>query len=249
MNSYISWIGGKKQLRAEILRRFPPDVSRYIEVFGGAGWVFFGKAKAAGQLEVFNDADGELINIYRCIQHHAPTLAEELSMLPQSRELFFDCAEQEHIRGLTDIQRAARSLYLIKMSFGSDHRTFATAKKGLKNMLAEFSAVQDRLDGVVIEHLDFERLIRIYDRPDALFYCDPPYYGAEKYYRAAFTEQDHQRLAECLHSIKGKFLLSYNDCPQTRALYPDCVITPLARNNNLSAKPSSYQEILVQNYS
>lgn len=87
-------------------------------------------------------------------------------------------------------------------------------------MLAEFSAVQDRLDGVVIEHLDFERLIRIYDRPDALFYCDPPYYGAEKYYRAAFTEQDHQRLAECLHSIKGKFLLSYNDCPQARARYP-----------------------------
>lgn len=249
MNSYIGWIGGKKQLRADILRRFPSNASRYIEVFGGAGWVFFGKGKTAGQLEVFNDADGELINIYRCIQHHAPALAEELSMLPQSRELFFDCVEQEQIRGLTDIQRAARSLYLIKMSFGSDRDTFATAKRGLKNMLADFSTVQERLDGVIIEHLDFERLIRIYDRPDALFYCDPPYYRAEKHYRVAFGEQDHRRLAECLHSIKGKFLLSYNDCPQTRALYPECRVTSLVRNNNLPVKPSSYKEILVQNFS
>ena len=109
--------------------------------------MFFGKGKTAGQLEVFNDADGELINIYRCIQHHAPALAEELSMLPQSRELFFDCVEQEQIRGLTDIQRAARSLYLIKMSFGSDRDTFATAKRGLKNMLADFStAYRQRSD-------------------------------------------------------------------------------------------------------
>lgn len=248
MNSYIGWIGGKKQLRAEILRRFPSNISRYIEVFGGAGWVFFGKEKAAKQLEVFNDADGELINIYRCLKHHAQALAEELSLLPQSRELFFDCAAQERVRGLTDIQRAARSLYLIKMSFGCDRGTFATAKRGLDGMLADFSAVQDRLKGVIIEHLDFERLIKIYDRPDALFYCDPPYYGTEKYYRAIFTPQDHQRFADCMHSIKGRFLLSYNDCPEIRALYPEYTITSLVRNNNLSQAASSYREILVQNF-
>ncbi len=248
MNSFIGWIGGKKQLRTEILRRFPSNISRYIEVFGGAGWVFFGREKAPKQLEVFNDADGELINIYRCLKHHAQALAEELSLLPQSRELFFDCTAQEQIRGLNDIQRAARSLYLIKMSFGCDRDTFATAQKGLEGMLADFSAVQDRLKGVIIEHLDFERLIKIYDRPDALFYCDPPYCGTEKYYRASFTAQDHQRLADCLHTIKGKFLLSYNDCPQIRTLYQENEITPLCRNNNLSQKASAYQEILVQNY-
>ena len=249
MDSYIGWVGGKKQLRGEILRHFPETgIGRYIEVFGGAGWVFFGKPKASKQLEVFNDADGELINIYRCLKHHATALADELDLLPQSRELFFDYAAQEPLRGFTDIQRAARSLYLIKMSFGSNRDTFATAKRGLENMCSSFSALQSRLKGVIIEHLDFERLIRIYDRPDALFYCDPPYFGAESYYRASFTQEDHQRLADCLHRIKGKFLLSYNDHPAIRKLYADDLITPLVRRNTLPVCGTDYHEILVQNF-
>lgn len=73
---------------------FPQNYSRYIEVFGGAGWVLFGKTYSAGQLEVFNDADGSLINIYRCIKYHPDALAAELSGLPQSREIFFDWQNQ-----------------------------------------------------------------------------------------------------------------------------------------------------------
>lgn len=249
MDSYIGWVGGKKQLRGEILRHFPEaGIGRYIEVFGGAGWVLFSKPQTSKQLEVFNDADGELINIYRCLKHHAPALAEELDLMPQSRELFLDCAAQEPLRGLTDIQRAARSLYLIKMSFGSNRDTFATAKRGLEHMLSGFSALQSRLKGVIIERLDFERLIRIYDRPDALFYCDPPYFSAEMYYRAPFTLEDHQRLADCLHRIKGKFLLSYNDHPEIRKLYVDDFITPLVRRNTLPVCGTDYREILVQNF-
>ena len=71
MNSYIGWIGGKRLLRKEVLARFPKaGVTRYIEVFGGAGWVIFGKEKVPSQMEVFNDLDGELINLYRCIKYH-----------------------------------------------------------------------------------------------------------------------------------------------------------------------------------
>ena len=71
MNSFIGWIGGKRLLRKEILGRFPEDIGRYIEVFGGAGWVLFAKEKQAGQLEVYNDRDGNLVNLYRCIKYHA----------------------------------------------------------------------------------------------------------------------------------------------------------------------------------
>ena len=68
MNSPIGWIGGKRALRQEIITRFPQDgVGRYIEVFFGAGWVFFGRKKVPGQLEVINDKDGELVNLFRCI--------------------------------------------------------------------------------------------------------------------------------------------------------------------------------------
>lgn len=79
MNSFIGWIGGKRALRSEILAAFPDDVGRYIEVFGGAGWVLFGKDPTR-QMEVFNDADGSLINIYRCIKYHPEAVAAELAL-------------------------------------------------------------------------------------------------------------------------------------------------------------------------
>ena len=248
MNSFIGWIGGKRALRSEILAAFPDDVGRYIEVFGGAGWVLFGKDPTR-QMEVFNDADGSLINIYRCIKYHPEAVAAELALLPDSREVFFDSAAQTDCRGLTDIQRAARSLYLIKMSFGCDRRTFATAPKIAGNISASFAPVQERLRKVIIEHLDFEQLIRTYDRPNALFYCDPPYMGTEKYYQAAFSTADHERLARVLHNIRGRFLLSYNDCEAVRKLYEDCEITPLVRRNNLpSVSTGEFHEVLISNY-
>ncbi|MEE0099321.1 MAG: DNA adenine methylase [Gemmiger sp.] len=232
MNSFIGWIGGKRALRNEILQRMPADIGRYIEVFGGAGWVLFGREPSSKVMEVFNDYDAELVNIYRCIKYHPDALQHELDMLPDAREVFFDCLAQEQVRGLTDIQRAARSLYLIKASFGTDRR-----------------AVQERLRRVIIENLDFEHLIKTYDRENALFYCDPPYVETEKYYRARFQESDHKRLADALHNIKGRFLLSYNDCPQVRELYADCIIEPVSRRNTLSAQSvDGYKEVLVRNY-
>lgn len=112
MNSFIGWIGGKRVLRNEILQRMPSGIGRYIEVFGGAGWVLFGREPSSKVMEVFNDYDAELVNIYRCIKYHPDALQHELDMLPDAREVFFDCLAQEQVRGLTDIQRAARSLYL-----------------------------------------------------------------------------------------------------------------------------------------
>ena len=218
MNSFIGWIGGKRVLRNEILQRMPSGIGRYIEVFGGAGWVLFGREPSSKVMEVFNDYDAELVNIYRCIKYHPDALQHELDMLPDAREVFFDCLAQEQVRGLTDIQRAARSLYLIKASFGTDRRTFATAPKGVCNISASFPAVQ-------------------------------PYFETEKYYRARFQESDHKRLADVLHSIKGRFLLSYNDCPQVRELYADCIIEPVSRRNTLSAQSvDGYKEVLVRNY-
>ena len=218
MNSFIGWIGGKRALRSEILAAFPDDVGRYIEVFGGAGWVLFGKDPTR-QMEVFNDADGSLINIYRCIKYHPEAVAAELALLPD------------------------------KMSFGCDRRTFATAPKIAGNISASFAPVQERLRKVIIEHLDFEQLIRTYDRPNALFYCDPPYMGTEKHYQAAFSTADHERLARVLHNIRGRFLLSYNDCEAVRKLYEDCEITPLVRRNNLpSVSTGEFHEVLISNY-
>ena len=68
MRSFIGWIGGKSHLKNQIISLIPSGCNRYIEVCGGAGWVLFGKDKIKGQIEVFNDIDGDLINLYKQIK-------------------------------------------------------------------------------------------------------------------------------------------------------------------------------------
>lgn len=252
MNSFIGWIGGKRQLRKEIISRFPVDgVSRYIEVFGGAGWVLFGKEQVPGQMEVFNDLNGDLINLYRCVKYHCEALQDEMDWLLDSREIFFDYLEQGTMRGLTDIQRAARYLYGIKTSFGNDQRTFATSPKSIENTKELLSKVKVRLRRVVIEHRDFGPLIKTYDREGALFYLDPPYVGTEKYYSVSFGIEDHRRLAELLKTIRGRFILSYNDDSLIRELYAWCSVETIIRNNTLAGKGSNhvpFAELIIKNF-
>jgi len=220
MESFIGWVGGKRQLRKEILSHFPAEgVGRYIEVFGGAGWVLFAKDQVPGQMEVFNDLNGDLTNLFRCVKYHCEALQNELDMLPHSRELFFDYVGQLDASGLTDLQMAARFLYLLKHSFGCNLKTFGTNSKNTDNVRQYLPKVKERLKNVVIEKQDFEPLIKTYDRANALFYIAPFYVGTEHYYAVQFGEADHRRLAEVLKGIKGRFILSYGDAPLVRELY------------------------------
>ncbi len=251
MNSFISWIGGKKLLRKKILEMFPdPETfNRYIEVFEGAGWILFSSDKHA-KLEVYNDVNGNLVNLFRCTKYHPEELRKELDFTLMSREQFFDAKEQMEIQSLTDIQRAARFYILIKESFGSDIQTFGLRPKNMENAIEYIVEVSKRLNRVVIENQDFERIIKTYDKKDALFYLDPPYYKTERYYPDRFMPEDHVRLKEALGRIKGKFLLSYNDCEYIRELYNDYCITEVERAHNLVQKREKprYRELLIKNY-
>lgn len=249
MDSFIGWVGGKRLLRKEILKRFPTEgVDRYIEVFGGAGWVLFGKEEVKGQLEVYNDFDGNLVNLFRCVKYHCGELQRELQWLSSSRELFETYREQINAPGMTDIQRAARYFYLIKASFSSNRDSFKTSNFNLSRATAYLAEVTHRLENVVIENRDFERLIRIYDRPKALLYLDPPYHGAEGFYAPPFDEKDHQRLKTVLSSVKGRFILSYNDDPFIRELYSGFNIQSVSRNQNLSSNGQEYREVIICNF-
>ena len=248
MNSFICWIGGKKLLRKEIIAQFPENVERYVEVFGGAGWVLFGKK--ISKLEVFNDINSELINLYRVIKYHPTALQEELDFMFTSREQFFNYRDK-NLKGMTDIQRAARYFYIIKASFGGDKTSFGCARKNIADSKIYLTEVAERLRNVVIENKDFEALIKTYDRENTLFYCDPPYVGTEGYYQTGFGEKQYRALSERLSAIKGKFLLSYNDCELVRELYKDYTIIEVERNHNLKAKTGKserYKEVLIKNY-
>lgn len=250
MNSFIGWIGGKKLLRKDILNEFPADneYTRYIEVFGGAGWILFSK-ESHSKFEVFNDVNRELINLYKTIKYHPDALQKELEWALTSRELFFSERDKD-IFTMTEIQRAARMFFIIKESFGSDMRSFGVRPKSMIRAADFLKEVSKRLDKVVIENLDFERIVRTYDRKDALFYLDPPYYDAEKYYPDRFNPEDHIRLNKILKEIKGKFILSYNDCAQIRELYKDYELIEVSRINSLVLKNgvSQYKELIIKNY-
>ena len=246
-NSPIPRVGGKRLLRKEICERFPAAdrFDRYIEVFGGAAWVLLYKDKHA-QMEVYNDGDGELVNLMRCIKYHSGELQREIGGIYNSREMFLDALEQLHCRGFTDIQRAARFFIRIRISYGSKGEHFGCNKSPLQKSTEYLSAVSERFASVVIEHKNYDDLIKVYDRPKAFFYLDPPYYGAEKMYDVIFTKEDHLNLKQHLKSIKGLFLLSYNDDPFIRELYSDFNIEPIQRSNNLSK--GNYRELLISNY-
>ena len=173
-----------------------------------------------------------------------------MDWLAISREQFIDCKSQLESSGLTDIQRAARYFLIIKISFGADRRSFGTNKKNLANTIEYLPLVQERLKNVVIENKDFESLLKVYDKPGALFYLDPPYHGTEKYYDNCFSQEDHIRLKAALDRLKGKFILSYNDDEFIRELYKEYHIETISRNLGITNKGESktFDELIIRNY-
>ena len=252
MDSFISWIGGKKLLRTQIINEFPnnKEYNKYVEVFGGAGWVLFAKDRHA-VYEIYNDINSNLTNLFKCVKYHAEELQKELNFTINSRELFEEYISQINSQGLTDIQKAARYFYIIKLSYGSKGGSFGAIKKDVEKMKSYLQEIQQRLTNVVIENKCFKDIIVKYDSQETLFYLDPPYYKAEQYYVSDFTKDHHELLSQLLKNIEGKFILSYNDDEYIRNLYEDFNIIEIERNNNLTSRYSQnrrYKELLIKNY-
>lgn len=243
MKSFIPWIGGKSLLAKKITAEFPQDFGRYIEVFGGGASVLFSADRHA-KFEVYNDANGDLVNLFRCIKYHREELQKEIRYYLNSREMFTDIRKRLSCSGFTDIQRAAMFYVQIKISFGADARSYGCSDRAIS--VDSFELVEKRLEHVNIEHKDFEDLIKQYDRPDALFYCDPPYHTTERHYSEQFSEADHYRLNSVLTALKGRFILSYNDDDFIRELYKNFDIQAVSRQNNLST--GQFKEVIIKNY-
>lgn len=255
INSPISWIGGKKALREPIIDRFPAKYEdyTYVEVFAGGAWVFF--FKAPSKVEIINDFNSNLVNLYGCIRDKPDDLIDALTPALNSREEF------ERIRlimknpvGLTDIERAAYYYQQIKFSYGSGIDSYGGRPCSIWANFPVMRQAGARLQRVVIEHGDFERIILRFDSENTFFYADPPYVDTEDYYNdVSFGKTDHKRLADIAHSIKGKILISYNACEEAYLLYNDSMfhIEEIDRLNNMAQRYSPgamYHEYLISNY-
>ena len=253
----INWVGGKRLLRKTIAPLIPKDIKSYIEPFGGGGWVLFYKDRWA-DLEIYNDLDGRLVNLFRIVKYHPNAFKEEYKYLLGSRDMFFQFLNGTFI---TDIQKAVQFYFIITRSFGGKGSSFGTVKKSSggasksqKNVLDKIDAIHERLDKVMIENRDFETLIKQYDFEDAFFYCDPPYSQGCGYDVTSTKDFDHERLREVLGNIKGRFLLSYDDSPKIRELYKGFEMIEVERLNGINNRTDVenrkkiFRELLIANY-
>ena len=251
MNSPLAYIGGKSKLANTIIEMMPEHKS-YCEVFAGAAWVFF--KKPMSKYEVINDLDSDLVVFYRVLQNHLEEFLRQFKWLLSSREWFEDWKRQQAAGGLTDIQRAARYYYLQRLCFGGRvrGRVFGTApmhnpRINLLRIEEELSEVHLRLVRVSIEHLPWEDFISRYDKPETLFYCDPPYYKAP-FYNHNLELADYQRIASVLARIQCRFILSINDHPDIREVFKDFQIKPVTLNYTVSkGKHKKGRELLITN--
>lgn len=220
------YLGGKRNLARRIIARLAEiPHTTYVEPFVGMGGIFFRRPFKA-RAEIINDISQDVTNLFRILQRHYVPLMDMLRWQLTSRTEF-ERLTAAAAETLTDLERAARFLYLQRTAFGGkiSGRNFGVsiglpARFDVTQLGAVLEAAHERLAGAVIERLPFDQLIARYDRADTLFYLDPPYYGCERDYGpGVFNRADFERLAAQLAGIRGRFLLSLNDTPEVRRIF------------------------------
>lgn len=252
VNPVIPWIGGKRRLAKHILPLFP-EHECYVEPYCGAAALYFLKKQT--HVEVLNDINGELVNMYRVLKHHLDEFVRQFRWSLTSREMY-RWLKMTPVEILTDIQRAARFYYLQKQSFGGKvaNQNFGTAtttppRLNLLRIEEELSQAHLRLSRTYIEHLAWQECVRKYDREYTLFYCDPPYLGTEGY-GVEFGPEQYTQLASLARTIKGKMIVSVNDIPEMRKTFNGLTMQSVAINYTVGGVKGRTQqaELIIRNF-
>jgi DNA adenine methylase len=246
----IARMGGKSRLRKQLIGMFPEEFICYVEPFFGAGWVFFGKEPS--QVEVINDIDGELVNMFRMIKYHSKEVERLLQYEISSRDTFNEYKNID-VENMTEIQRAVRFIYVISQSFASKGTVYGygTTKSPAPQIFnTNLNELKARLRNTYVENLNYESIIKKYDREHTLFFCDPPYLETDGY-KYKFELEDHIKLSDMLKSIKGKFILTINDHPKIRELYNGFNIIEAEVMYSVSRQTKgrkNFKELIITNY-
>lgn len=220
------YLGGKRLLAktiVPIIEKIPHNI--YAEPFIGMGGVFFRRAKKP-KCEAINDINSEIVNMFRMVERFPDYLADMLKFKICSRAEFKRMLATPPLL-LTELERAVRYLYIQKNAFGGNtqHQAFGVdvGRAGRlvpEKLIVQIQELHKRLSGVYIECLPYAEFIKRYDRPDTLFYLDPPYWGCESFYgKDFFSRADFGEIAKLLNGIKGRFILSINDVPEIRQIF------------------------------
>lgn len=250
------WLGGKSRLADTIISWINAvDHACYAEPFCGMGGIFLRRTQRP-KAEIINDYSREVSNFFRQLQNHYVCFVETIRWQLTTRDGFERLIDAE-LRSLTELQRAARFIYILKTGFGGriTSRSFGVDTTGsgrfdITTLVPELERLHTRLAGVTIECLNYDDFISRYDRPHTLFYLDPPYWGCENDYgKDLFARSDFEKLAAQLADIKGKFILSLNDTPEVREIFKAFPIESVKTSYSI-AKNDGLQEaaeVLIHN--
>ncbi len=246
------YVGGKRALAKHLIPMIEATPhALYCEPFLGMGGVFFRRQKRPA-VEAANDRSKDVATFFRIVQRHHQALLDMLRFQIASRADYERLLKVEP-ETLTDLERSARFLFLQKMSFGGkvDGRVFGVsttspAKFHVGKLTPLIEAAHERLSGVYIDCLRWQDFIARWDRPHALFFIDPPYWGVEDYYgKNQFGREEFEELSERLGTLKGRFILTLNDVPEVRRIFGWAKIEAVRLTYSTSGRPTEGREVII----
>jgi DNA adenine methylase len=250
----LAWPGGKRRLAKKLLPLFDTRKHTcYVEEFAGGASMFFLRQPA--QVEVLNDVNGEVINLYRVVKNHLDEFAKQYRFAVASRQIFdWQKATPSHV--LTDIQRAARYLYIQKLAFGGkvSSQTFGISPSSpprfnILRLEEDLSQAHLRLAKTWIENLDWETCLKKWDREYTLHFLDPPYWETEGY-GVPFDLVEYEKLAEAMSTMKGSAVLTINDHPKMRHIFGKFSFDTVSINYTIggSGTGNGRRELIYRNW-
>jgi len=260
----FGWYGGKFS-HLDWLLPLLPSADHFCEPFGGSAAVLINRTPAP--VETYNDLDGEVVTFFKVLRTQPDELIRAIGLTPFSRKEFEFAIEHEEDEQLSDLERArlffvrarqVRTGLAQKATSGRWANCKLTSRAGMSGAVSRWLGSVDGLPQIVerllrvqIENAPAVEVIRRYDSPQTLFYCDPPYThdarGDINAYKFEMKNEAHRELAEVLRNIKGMAAVSGYESPLMNELYKGWhkVVGPL-KNANSVRQPR--QEILWVNY-
>lgn len=245
LKSFFSRMGGKSKIAKKLINQFPnPDsYTIYVEPFIGAGNIFF-KKPYQSKTEVINDLDDTIYSIFQGVQKEGQLIEELKPISYLSKEEFMEIKNNPKKSWI-------EYLLLLKLSFFANCRSYNKSKPRKHNnpiifKQSNFIKLKNRLKNVEITHQSFEKLIKEYNTPNTFFYLDPPYEGSKDYSNTV----NPQDVYDAVKTIKGKFMLSYNDSAVIRELFKEFNIHTIETTYNptQNIKNRIVTELYITNY-
>jgi DNA adenine methylase len=230
----FGWYGGKFS-HLDWLLPLLPNCHHYCEPFAGSAAVLLNRFPSP--VETYNDLDGEVCNFFRVLRDQKSELVEAIGLTPFSREEFAlacmlnpDASALERARRFYIRARQVRTGLAQTATVGRWANCKNTSRAGMSGVISRWLGgvqalpeIADRLLRVQIENRPANDVIRLYDSPHTLFYCDPPYIhetrGDSKAYGYEMTDHQHRELAKVLTTVKGMVAISNYQCPLMDELY------------------------------